>query len=240
MGFGILLIGYFLAFITSLAGSYFFVDIIGGAMMAYALKKLSAYSDKFAKTVPSAVIFTIISLTAAILSMLKIGTTALAVLNPARAATSLMLHVYMFNAISDMASGADDMRLAGKAKRDLAIVTVYYFLFIGISLLRPVLDKTMNQYFTVFMYFYGVVTLVLNLLLIHSAYARLYIEGTEERYAETAQFKKSRFEFINKIHEKYAASQKKAYEENYQLMKQSREYVDANRHKIPSKKKKKK
>lgn len=240
MGFGILLIGYFLAFITSLAGSYFFVDIIGAAMMVYALKKLSAYSDKFARTVPSAVIFTFISLFAAILSTLKVGDIVLAVLNPARAATSLMLHIFMFSAITDMAAGADDPRLAGKAKRNVTIITVYYALYIVITVLKPVFDLTLQQYCTVFMYFYGVIAIVLNLLLIHSAYARLYIEGTQERYAETAQFKKSRFEFINKIHERYAASQKKAYEENYQLMKQTRDYVAANRHKIPDKKKKKK
>lgn len=241
MGFGLLLIGYFLAFITSLRGSYLlFADVIGSAIIVYSLSKLSAYSDKFKRSVPSSIIFTLISFVGAVASILKAGEIVLQIISTARAAASLMLLVYVLSAIEDMAKGAEDLRLAGKARRNLSVVCVYYFMFVMVSMLEPLFDERLTGYFTVIIYLFGIIVHVMNMLHIHSAYARLYIEGTEERYAETAQFKKSRFKFINTIHEKYAASQKKANEENYELMKQTRDYVNANRDKIPNKKKKKK
>ena len=46
--------------------------------------------------------------------------------------------------------------------------------------------------------------------------------------------------FINKIQQGYIESQKKANAENLKMMKDTKDYVDANRHKIPKKKKKNK
>ena len=47
MGFGILLIGYFVTFAFSVSSYYFFADIIGILIMLYAFSKLSRYNRYF-------------------------------------------------------------------------------------------------------------------------------------------------------------------------------------------------
>ena len=113
-------------------------------------------------------------------------------------------------------------------------------MYVAVLLFSPVMDGVLKGYFNTILYFYRMVWIILNLLFIHSAYCRLYVEGTEERYAETAQYKETRFKFINKIQQGYIESQKKANAENLKMMKDTKDYVDANRHKIPKKKKKNK
>ena len=240
MGFGLLLIGYFLSFATSLASFYFYADIFGAAIMVYSLIKLSRYSDKFKNSIPSALIFTVMCMIGAMLTLFDVSAVVMNVVSTARAASILMLHIYLFTALEDMARGADDVKLASRAKRNLYVVGVYYLVYIALTALGGYFDETLRNYFTVIMFFYGIVMVVMNLLLLHSAYCRLYIEGTEERYAENAQFKESKIPFISKIQKRYYESQKKAYEENYKLMKETRDYISANRDKIPQKKNKKK
>ena len=138
-----------------------------------------------------------------------------------------------------MAKGAEDEKLASKARRNIVIVCVYYSIYIAVLLFSPVMDSVLKVYFNNILYFFRMVWIIMNLLFIHSAYCRLYIEGTEERYAETATYKETRFKFINKLQQSFIESQKKANAENYKMMKDTKDYVDANRHKIPKKKKKK-
>ena len=240
MGFGLLLIGYFLAFVPSLSNVYFFTDVVGAPIMVYSLIKLSAYNDKFKQSLPSAFIYTAVTFVAAVSSVLKPGAVASSLINTLLAASVLMFHVYTFTAIADMAKGAEDDNLAGKARRDLVIVCIYYCLYIAVLLFSSAMDSVLTGYFNTILYFYRMVWIILNLLFIHSAYCRLYIEGTEERYAETAQYKETRFKFINKIQQGFIESQKKANAENYKMIKDTKDYVDANRHKLPKKKKKNK
>ena len=240
MGFGLLLIGYFLAFVPSLSNVYFFTDVFGAPIMTYALMKLSAYNDNFKQALPSAYIYTAVTFGAAIMSFFKVGVFASSIVDTVLAAAALMFHIYTFTAIADMARGAEDGKLEGKAYRDLIIIYVYYALYIIVMLASPAMDNVLKGYFNTIMYFFRMLWIILNLLLIHSAYCRLYIEGTEERFAETAQYKETRFKFINKIQQSYIESQKKANAENYKLMKDTKDYVDANRDKLSQRKKKKK
>ncbi len=240
MGFGLLLIGYFLAFVPSLSNVYFFTDVIGAPLMVYSLMKLSAYNDRFKQALPSAFIYTAVTFVAAITSLLKLGIVVSSIIDTVLSASVLMFHVYTFTAIADMAKGAEDDKLASKARRNLIIICVYYFMYVAVLLFSPVMDGVLKGYFNTILYFYRMVWIILNLLFIHSAYCRLYVEGTEERYAETAQYKETRFKFINKIQQGYIESQKKANAENLKMMKDTKDYVDANRHKIPKKKKKNK
>ncbi len=240
MGFGILLIGYFLAFATSLAGVYFYADVVGGILMVYALNKLSAYSAKFKSATYTALAFTAISMAAAVMTTLRLGETALLVANTIRAASILIFHLYTFNALEAMAKGAEDEKLAGKAKRDLVFVTGYYVLYIVITLTNGLLDNTLKAYLSVMMYIYGIFCVILNLLLLHSAYCRLYIEGTQQRYAEVSEYKPSKIKLIDNIRKKYHASQVKAYEENAKLINETREAArEAYKNKAKKKGKKK-
>ena len=238
MGFGLLLIGYFLSFAMALSGNGYFIDIAGGFLMSYALLKLSDYSDKFKKTVPFSLAFTVVSFAVSIISLFSLGELALLIASTARAVIILLLHLYMLLALEDMALSADDDKLAGRAKRNLKIVIGYFAAFGIITFLEIFFDDTLTAYCEAVLYLYRVTWLVMNLILLHSAYAKLYIEGTEERFAELPKLKESRFEFINKIRRRYYESQKRALEENYKLMKEAKYYAAANKDKYKSNKKK--
>lgn len=240
MGFGLLLIGYFLSFAMALSGSSYFIDIAGGFLMSYALLKLAEFSDKFKRSVPYSLAFTIASFAVSMISLLSLGELASLAAGTIRAVTVLLLHLYMLIALEDMAKGADDEKLAQKSRRNLIIVIGYFALFGILTLCEIFFDDTLKIYSEAFLYLYRVTWLVLNLLLLHSAYAKLYIEGTEERFAELPRFKESRFKIINKIRKSYYESQKKALEENYKLMKEAKDYAASNKDKLNNKKKHKK
>ncbi len=236
MGFGILLIGYFLSFATALAKRYFFADIIGGVMIGYALTKLSRYSDKFKKCIPWSMLFFGLCCIAAVLSIFKAPDLVLTVVSTVRFGSILALHVYMFKALEDMARGADDDKLADKARRNLVIISVYYSLYIIYLLLNFFVEYKIIGLISIFLYFYGLVAIFMNLFLIHSAYCRLYIEGTAEQFSPYPQFKMSKIGWIRNIQQKYYDSQKKAFDENYAIMRKSKEILDEKR---KNKKKKK-
>lgn len=229
MGFGILLIGYFLAFATALAKFYFFADIIGGVMIGYALIKLSAYSDKFKKCIPLSMLFFALCCVAAVMTMFNLSDVIMRIISTVRFGSILLLHIYMFSALEDMARGADDGKLAYKAKRNLVIISVYYSLYIIYLLLGFFVDYKTIGMMSIFLYFYGLVAIILNLLLIHSAYCRLYIEGSAEQFSAYPKFKMSKIGWIRNIQQKYYDSQKKAFDENYAIMRKSKEILDEKR-----------
>lgn len=237
MGFGILLIGYFLAFVTSFAHIYFFADVIGGAVMVYALYKLSAYSDKFAKTLPNAMLFTFISAIYAIMSMFHASGSVMLIINSARIIAIFFFHVYMLTSLEDMAKGADDSKLAARTKRNLWLISVYYVLNFFVNFLGTYIKSTPIAYLSVIIYLYGIVSVLMNVWLLHSAYCRLYIEGTQERFSAMPQFKESKIGFIRNIQQKYYNSQKKAFAENYKLMQETKELAEEKKKNRAKKKK---
>lgn len=239
MGFGIMLIGYFLAFATSLAKVYFFADIFGGLMIAYATNKLSAYSEEFKRSMPSVLLFFALSCAAAVLSMFGTSEIAMQIVSTMRAVSILILHIYLFSALEDMARGADDEKLAARAKRNRVIVCVYYTMFIIASVIDYFLDSMFLDFLSVFLYFYGLVCIILNLILLHSAYCKLYIEGTAEKFSAYPKFKFSKIGFIRNIQQKYYDSQKRAFDENYSLMQETKNIMETKRNSSGKKKKKK-
>lgn len=228
MGFGILLIGYFLSFATALAKVYFFADIIGGLIMTYALYKLSSYGNEFKNSVYSSMAFTVMSLFCAVTALIgNSGSLFFTAISTVRTGTILLLHIYMLSALMKMAQGAEDEKLVKKARWNMGIVTVYYVFYILFSLLSEFIaafgNSSLNYFLNLLMYFYGAACIILNLLVLHSAYARLYIQGTEDPNAVMPEFKESRNKLINSIRLKFYNSQKKAFEENSELVRKTRQ-----------------
>jgi len=208
--------------------------------MTYALLKLSDYSIKFKISVPYSVAFVITSLGSAAVSLFTSNEIASVVALTIRAATILLFHIYVLLALEDMAKGADDGKLAGRARRNLKIVIAYFIFYVIIAFVQRFFDDVMTAYSEAFMYFYRVLWLILNLILFHSAYARLYIEGTQEKFAELPVYKESKNKFINSVRKRAYEAQKRAYEADMKMMQEARDYAAANRDKYEAKKKKKK
>lgn len=222
MGFGILLIGYFIAFGMSLSSAYFFADVIGLAVMSYGAWRLSVVDKAFFRGSVMSAIGAAVSLAAAIGGISGVSGFVPVFLSALRIAVILLIHVTVLVPLRDMAGRAEDGRLAGRADRNLKIMVVYYALFAIKTVISPVLDNVLFGYFSLMIYLFGIVTVVMNLLLLHSAYARLYIEGGEPKGEAE---KKSRIPILNRIRSGFNASQKKAFDENYKMMRESVEYA---------------
>ncbi len=220
MGFGILLIGYFIAFSSMLTTSYFFGDAIGGVVILFALLKLSGYSSKYRPAVISAIVFTSLAIAGGISVFWGIADGLVPmIIKAAKTLSVLALHIYLFRAIARMASDADDIRLASKAKKGVAVISLYY-LFASIYAVSSYYfrDETFDRYMTLIFYTYGIICVIMGSLIIHSAFARLFVVG-EVRESP----KESRIPLIRNVRNRFYESKVKADEENYRLMKEARD-----------------
>lgn len=236
MGFGLLLIGYFLSFAMELSGNSYYLDIVGGMLMTYALLKLAEHSLAFKRSVVYSAIFTVASAATAAASLFFGDSVVFVFFSAVRAASILLLHIYVLLALENMARGADDLTLARRSRRNMNIVIGYFVFYVLCEFIEIFANAELSAYINAAMYFYRVLWLLMNLLLIHSAYARLYIEGTQEAYSEVPVAKESRFKLVNALRRRAIDSQKRAHEADMKLMREAKEYALANRDKYEAKK----
>ena len=62
MGFGLLILGYFLTFAFTISQAYFFADVIGALVLLYAFTKLSEYNLHFRSAAVAGIVFTLLAL----------------------------------------------------------------------------------------------------------------------------------------------------------------------------------
>lgn len=236
MGFGLLLIGYFLSFAMELSGNSYYLDIVGGVLMTYALLKLAEHSLAFKRSVVYSAIFTAASVATAAASLIFGDSLVFVGFSAVRAASILLFHIYVLLALEDMARTAEDLTLAHRSRRNRNIVIGYFAFYVISSFVTSLGVSELSAYINAAMYFYRVLWLLMNLILLHSAYARLYIEGTQEAYSETPVVKESRFKLVNALRRRAADSQKRAHEADMSLVREAKEYAAANRDKYEAKK----
>ena len=98
MGFGVLFFGYFVMFAFSLSTMYFFADIIGSVITAYAFTKIAQYNRYYNTATVFALLFLLFSAVKAADLMFDIypeGYVSLAV-NMLRLVSSAVMHIFMF------------------------------------------------------------------------------------------------------------------------------------------------
>lgn len=137
MGFGILLIGYALAFAFALSPYYFFADIFGGLVMAYAFFKLSAFQRKFRYAGITSIIYAVFSCINMLerLSIVDFPPIIGKLTEALVAGCVITVHIFMFISISALAEEVGLPKLNMKARRNL-IVLILYYLFYSLALYR--------------------------------------------------------------------------------------------------------
>ena len=99
MGFGILLIGYFVTFAFSISSYYFFADIIGILIMLYAFSKLSRFNLYFVDAMVPGLVYLVLCAVNAAAMMFKLypmdGTADL-VVDILKTAAACVMHVFIF------------------------------------------------------------------------------------------------------------------------------------------------
>lgn len=196
MGFGLLILGYFLTFAFTISQAYFFADVIGALVMLYAFTKLSEYNRYFRGAAAAGMVFTLLALTSGVLLSMHMLTTEGVldiVLDAAKSASALVMHVFMLLGTRGIAEGADCGKLADRAMRNLVMVITYYVLYFGTLIAAPFLPAVVS-YISFLVYIYFLVCLVLNLLLLHTCFGMLYpAEG------DPMENRRSRVPLFNKV-----------------------------------------
>ena len=196
MGFGLLILGYFLTFAFTISQAYFFADVIGALVMLYAFTKLSEYNRYFRGAAAAGMVFTLLALTSGVLLSMHMLTTEGVldiVLDAAKSASALVMHVFMLLGTRGIAEGADCGKLADRAMRNLVMVITYYVLYFGTLIAAPFLPAVLS-YISFLVYIYFLVCLVLNLLLLHTCFGMLYpAEG------DPMENRRSRVPLFNKV-----------------------------------------
>lgn len=207
MGFGILLIGYFITFAFTLSKYYFFADIIGACIMIYAFTKLDQYNRYFSRAAVSAIVFTLLCALSASSLMFGIydpaGSIDMAV-DIAKQLAVCVMHVFVFLGTMGIAANADSEKLVQNARRNFIMTMVYYTFSVAVLALSPVLaDKI--QYLSAVVYLYWLACLFMNLVLLYKCFGILCPAEEDEN-----EVKRSRFAIINKIEDKMDSFEKKS------------------------------
>ncbi len=208
MGFGYLLIGYFLAFAFALANVYVFFDIIGGAVMLIGLAKLAPHGRNFLRAMWLDVAYALLCLLRVVLLILGVlppEGLAVTLLGIGIAVLSLVLQFFILAGIYFLAAQVELEKEQNSARRNILFIILYYLAYVAAYFLTPYLGVAAN-FVSLAITVFGFVVLFLNLLLIHSCYCRICLKGQEDGVRAP-----SRFAFVNRFNEKTDAMFDGAY-----------------------------
>lgn len=207
MGFGLLLMGYFLGMVMSLNIFGAFFRLAGFALAAYAARKLSDYHKGFSFLTLASMLSVAVSVLGAISSLSAflydnmiiaeklIGDGLATAFGYARYGAELVFTVALCVAISLIAKETGEIKLRYVAIRNLALYCVYFVLqiicwlpheYVGTLLQITALPAVAQLA--------GFVLILLNLLMIFSCYRRI----CDESDVDMPQ-KPSKFEFVNQM-----------------------------------------
>ena len=171
MGFGILIFGYFLSFAFSISQYYFFTDIIGAVIMLVAFSKLSEYNRYYIGASWACLGFLILCSTNAAAMMFPLydptGPIDFAV-DVLKLVSGSVMHVCVFLGIRGIAMGALAHQISAKAQRNMVMTGMYYFASLVVILTSSLMPKEMSYYAGLSVYFYWLLCIFLNLILIYN------------------------------------------------------------------------
>jgi hypothetical protein len=215
MGFGILLIGYFVTFAFSISNYYFFADIFGILIMLYAFSKLSRFNRYFVDAMVPALLFLIlcgINAAAMMFDLYPMQGTADFAVDILKTAAACAMHVFVFLGTRGISLGASSDKLVKKTERNFGATMIYYAVNLAIVLVSLAVEFE-TQYVSTVVYLYWIACIVLNIALFYHCFGIL-IPADEDEDA----VKRSKFEFINKINDKFDALDIKSNEYRKQSM----------------------
>ena len=204
MGFGVLLIGYFL----NLSVFKQFTDVICFLIMLYALTMLSRFNSGFRRAMYFCIPLALAGAAYFVYEMCAMLGVIYIPTESANAITSyyslltgilkLVFTSYLLVGIQAIGKETGVPVIEMKAARNRFLSYIYYVLFIFTELSFEEGSKLeiIAIYAFLPVLIFGVVYHIMNLALIHSCYVWICLEGDEDM-----ERKRSRFAFINKINE---------------------------------------
>jgi hypothetical protein len=241
MGFGILILGYFLMYAFSISSVYFFADIIGTVIVLFAFSKLAQYNRYFVGAMGFALGFLALCTLGAsslMFDLYEASGIVAQIVGLLKNLVSAGMHILMFLGIRGISLGAESEKLAGRAMRNAGVTLVYYAscIILGIVAFFVPAGEVIS-YMNGLMYLYSIVCVLLNLVLMYSCFGTLCPADEDEN-----EIKRSRFAIINKINDKMDSFEKKNNEYKLESMRLAMEEANRraeNKKKKPKWKKKK-
>ena len=213
MGFGILFLGYLIAFLLYLNPYAAVTRLIGYCVIFAALTKLRRHNRWFAFSQTAAIPLIVLAL---VDSVIDITTRIMGEGTPAAmtAATGgietamtlllLVFHVCLLMAVYTIAQDTDLPSLAAAARRNIVLIAAYAVLH-GIWSLPVKLGDSYTVTLSLMVFVLQLIWTVADLILIFRCYMWICLEGDEDM----AQ-KPSRFAFVNRFREKFERHNQKA------------------------------
>ncbi len=208
MGFGILFFGYFLALPTF--ANFFYTLIPASVLLAIACRKLARVNIPFLRAFYIACALVPLSLASSLLRPFLATEWIAPYFEAVTLIVWLVWHLFALTGIEWVAQETGLNKLRVKAFRNKIFAAIYLLPAVALTLTEvlqesfPVGIRSLNTGLCIAVYVVGLVVLILNLLLIYSAYARICMPED----AEMPQ-KPSRFAFVN---ERRAAAEKREAE----------------------------
>lgn len=194
MGFGILLLGYTLAFAFTLSSAYFFADVLGGLLMAYAFSKLSQFHKKFRYPLAASAVYTVSAIARAVGTFVTSASETFSrVADTAVAGSIIVLHFTMFTAIIALSRELGLSKITMKARRNFIVMVLYFTMYSLLLLSQSWLETNavrLASYLYLFIRLFELVWLVINLFLIGSCLKWIGVEGEDAPDPDPSLWKK--------------------------------------------------
>lgn len=229
MGFGLLFIGYFTAYIMSLNRWGVLFRIFGYILASFGIIKLSQYNRNFIYSLYASLSLALINCFTAlsgvsaylydnlVISSNPFGDTFLSVIASIEMVMILVFHVLLLFAVRAIAKETEADKIVVASMRNLFFIGAYFVLYFVQYLPFGFIDSyKRNMGMPIFVLY--LVCLVFNLILLFSCYSGICDENDVEM-----ERKPSRFEFVNKYREELDARQEKAKREADEYRRQRKE-----------------
>ena len=216
MGFGPLLIGYFITYIVTLGlGNYIFAGmLIGGFVMFLGLCELRKYAPTFLYAIIADVLLILCSFYEAVeyiddaflLGWGLYGGAASGVVAWIELVVYLALNLTLLYGIADLSRRVEYPETRQKAYRNMAFVVLYNLFYLIFNIPNSIFAADLGFFMTLLLIF-QLIYAFFNVALMFKCYAMICPEGEEDMAR-----KPSRFEFINKLREKQDEREQAAIE----------------------------
>ncbi len=203
MGFGLLLIGYIISYVSAIGfGPYLFAGIlIGGTIMLVGLVELRKYAPTFVYAIIADTLLLFCSFYAALVFLetrfgLPVGIVGLnlkSYFDWAQMITGFIFNITMLYGIADLARRVELFDMRVKAYRNMIFVLLFNVLQFILAFPISVFDSG-RAGLTMILIIFQLTYTIINAVLIFKCYAMICPEGQENMHR-----RRSRFEFINKM-----------------------------------------
>jgi hypothetical protein len=203
MGFGLLLVGYVFAFVATIGmGPYAFAGVlVGGFIMFLGLCELYKYGPVFIYALIANVLLLICSFYEVIaFAQIQLGfsidlSTLNAIFDWIKFVIDLIFNIAMLYGIADISRRVEYPETRQKAIRNIFFVGAFNVFYLVLMLPGNIFESD-KSFFMTLLLILNVMYVVMNAWLLFKCYAMICPAGQEDM-----QRKRSRFEFINKLHE---------------------------------------